>query len=127
MKKTIIAIMACLSLIVTACSTNDMEGNTWYRTRAFLSADSTVYSVNTVSMVFTTDNEGTHVWELDSTFIGGAADQTDSTVHYEKKDIFTYTYSNGMGIVTFNNGNVFEYNMRDDKLIMQGHVYYRKK
>lgn len=126
MKKIIIAIIACLAVIVTACSTNDMEGNTWYRTRTFMSADSTNSSVNTISMVFTTDNEGTHIWELDSTFIGGAVGGTDSTVHYEKKNLFTYTYSNGTGIVTFNNGNVFEYNMRNDRLIMQGCIYYRK-
>ena len=126
MKKILLAIIACLAVVVTSCRTNDMEGNTWYRTRSFMAADSTNRSVNTISMVFTTESEGTHIWELDTTFICGAADRTDSVVHYRKEDLFTYTYSNGTGIVTFNNGNIFPYNLREGRLIMQGCLYYKK-
>lgn len=115
------------AMLLTSCGKDSIEGNTWQKTRVkeeeLVSRDSTI-----VSFVFNTDKEGLRTWENVHTIYATEEMPADSVRDTVATFPFTYDYSNGTGIIRYSDGTgtVLEFNIRNDKMIMQGITYSKK-
>lgn len=128
--KKILLFLGVVSMILVASCTKDgvdtINGDSWYKSRV-KGVDSVYKDSTVVTYSFSTDKEGLRKWENIHTIYATGNMTADSVKDTVSTLSFTYTFSNGTGVVYFVNGDVKEFNVRDDKLIIQGYTFTNKK
>ncbi len=116
--------MALCAVLFTACTGESLKGETWHKTRVVEGAriDSAV-----VEMVFTGNSEGEQADRRFRIILPDEFRPYDS-ICKDRDTVypFEYDYSNGTGIARFKDGRILEFNVRNDKLIMQGVTYNKR-
>ena len=127
MKKIVFCLAAAALMLLTACGKDSIEGNTWYKTRT-VSEEGVTKDSTIVSIMFNTDKDGTSQRENIHTIYATEEMPQDSVKRTVVATPFTYTYSNGTGILYYSDGSnkIYEFNIRHDKMIMQGITYDKK-
>ncbi len=133
MKKILIVCMAFCGLLLTACTKESLKGETWFKTRVDeLIPEHPLYGLAydslELEMAFTESAAGEQRYQSYRIFRPDAYRDYDSVRVLQDATIgFEYEYSNGTGIMRYKDGRVWEFNVRDDKLIVQGSTFVSKR
>ncbi len=79
-------------------------------------------------MAFTENAAGEQRYQSYRIFLPDAYRDYDSTIVLQDNTIdFTYEYSNGTGVMHYADGRIWELNVRNDRLIIQGATFVNKR
>ncbi len=130
MKKILIAGMVLCGLLFTACTNDNIKGDTWFKTRVSdPQATGTLVYIDSVEVevTFTERSAGEQRYQSYTVFPPDEFRSYDSVrVNRDTVYPFEYDFSNSTGLARFKDGRVLAFNVRNDKLIMEGVTYNKR-